>query len=41
MYLGRNINETKKFRTKTLNQLNQEAARKRSNKFDPEFVAWF
>jgi hypothetical protein len=41
MYLGRNINETKKFHTKTLNQLNQEAARKRSNKFDPEFVAWF
>lgn len=38
MYWGRNVSETKKFRTKTLTK---EAARKRSNKFDPDFVAWF
>ena len=38
IYWGRNIEETKNFRTKTLTP---EAAKKRSNKFDPEFVAWF
>lgn len=38
MYWSRNISETKKFRTKTLTQ---EAARKRNNKFDQDFVVWF
>ena len=38
IYWSRNIEETKNFRTKTLTQ---EAARKRSNKFTPEFISWF
>jgi hypothetical protein len=37
LYWSRNI-ENKNFRTKTLTQ---EAAKKRSNKFDSEFVTWF
>ncbi len=38
LYWSRNIEQTKFFRTKTLTQ---EAAKKRKNNFDPEFVAWF
>ncbi|CAI2199386.1 1199_t:CDS:1, partial [Funneliformis geosporum] len=38
MYWSRNIEETKFFRTKTLTL---EMAKKRNNKFDTEFIAWF
>jgi len=38
LYWSRSIEENKKFRTKTLTQ---EAAKKRSNKFDPKFVSLF